>query len=886
MGQKKKLHITIDNNGQTSKRSFEVAAVIVGRSPECFIQLSHPDISRKHLSIYVKENEVWVEDMGSSNGSFLNSIPLKPMNPQKIRATDELVLGKNTGIALFAHLDSGESVSEQSEETPPEVETPKAKIPQSVSIPEGATPDMSKVGTPDGRQKVLRTAQEEAAEIVRAARKEAELEVQSIFERAQKTQKDAEDFYRKRLQEAAQDAEELRSSTHKECDSLLAKTRQTCDEIRKQVDLSVTELRTKTREECDKMYEDMEAQIKQVKEHRIREMEEGITHKETEILEDARNRMAIAEKDLQKSIASTQRIHEEKLKSELEAHQEYISASEKEHRETLEREKSEHERALTEEREAQEKRISLELQEHAKRLEEELAQHNSELESEKEQQRKELSAELELHNKKIESELQEHIARIQSERESHEAKLSQELEQHNQRITRESEELEERIKRETLAFEKQSQQEMSNVRERIERELDEHEKEMESRRKELEKEFQTLTHRNQDLEEKVRNLNSEARSLSETVSTLKSKQEGAESLLEETEKSNRKIKEESTALEKNIRDQSQALKELKREYEVLHNSHQSLLDRRKQAQSDFESDVVKLKSRLQEEKDRHIKEEKEHLVYLKQETTKKVQQVERELLLEISRKKSSFVKEILLSLEKTSGVVGKSLPEWRSEISTLEKAILDQVEGHLFSMQIEGSVVTEKSSIAKHKRKEKFQNIAYGCALGVALVLGITFGIEKLEGPSPLERAVASEVEARKKDLEERKFDPPKSRELKDTYVDAVIYTEGYVDLTTSEDYQNKWSLALAKHMLKLWKVDEDSSIQVASISNALVKTLQERKESIHPDYIQDGLSKMKELESEAVKRMTSILGSQVRYESLKKFEKDFFNKYRSEKSE
>lgn len=837
-GQKKKLHITIDNNGQTSKRSFEVAAVILGRSPECFIQLNHTDISRKHLNIYVKENEVWVEDMGSSNGTFLNAAQLKPLVPYKVKPTDQITLGKSTGISIFAHIDSatagvaGDPVSTESS-------GPKPVIPQSLHIPEAHLPDMAKVGTPDGRQKVLRTAQEEAAEIIRIARKEAELEVQSIFERAQKTQKEAEDFYRKRLQEASTDAEELRSDTRRECESLLAKTRQTCDEIRKQVDVSITELRSKTREECDQMYQEMEAQIKQVKDHRIREMEEGVAHKETEILEDARNRMAIAEKDLQETLASTLKIHNEKLKTELEHHKNHILEAEELQKKQLEQEKTAH--------------------------------------------KNQIDQELKLHTEKIESELLAHNNRIQSELQSHDEKIATEWKAHTERIRLESEDLENRVAREVAKHQEDLKHEVEEVRLKIASDLENHEKDMLEKREFMSQEIDHFTDKKSQLEKQIATSKEEILGLKKEIESLTDKEQSYQAAILELEKTNQNFQRHNSSLESEISEMDKKLKGLKKEYEVLHNSYQSLGDKKNQALADYEADVIKLKSKLESEKERHVKEEKEHLLYLKQETTKKVQQAERELLVEISRKKSSFVREILLSLEKTSQIVGQNLPEWRSEIKNLEKAILDQVEGHLFSMQIEGSVVAEKATISKHKRKERFTHMAYGCVMGVLLVFGITFGIQKLEGPSPLDRAVASEVEARKRDLELRKFDPPKSAEFKDNYVDAVIYTDGYYDLTTSEEYQTKWSLALAKHMLKLWKVDEDSSLQVASIANALVKSLQERKESIHPDYIQDGLNKMKELEAESVKRMTAILGSQVRFESLKKFEKDYFIKYRNQ---
>ncbi len=46
---------------------------LVGRSPECTIPLEFQGISRKHFKVYVKDNDCQVEDLGSSNGTFLNN---------------------------------------------------------------------------------------------------------------------------------------------------------------------------------------------------------------------------------------------------------------------------------------------------------------------------------------------------------------------------------------------------------------------------------------------------------------------------------------------------------------------------------------------------------------------------------------------------------------------------------------------------------------------------------------------------------------------------------------------------------------------------------------------------------------------------------------------
>jgi pSer/pThr/pTyr-binding forkhead associated (FHA) protein len=51
-------------------------------------------ISRRHAQIIRRENEVFIEDLGSINGTFLNRKKLTPYLPQALKSGDELQLGK------------------------------------------------------------------------------------------------------------------------------------------------------------------------------------------------------------------------------------------------------------------------------------------------------------------------------------------------------------------------------------------------------------------------------------------------------------------------------------------------------------------------------------------------------------------------------------------------------------------------------------------------------------------------------------------------------------------------------------------------------------------------------------------------------------------------
>ena len=52
--------------------SFTYPQIFIGRDPACEFYLENETVSSKHLRLFFHQNQWWAEDLGSSNGSFLN----------------------------------------------------------------------------------------------------------------------------------------------------------------------------------------------------------------------------------------------------------------------------------------------------------------------------------------------------------------------------------------------------------------------------------------------------------------------------------------------------------------------------------------------------------------------------------------------------------------------------------------------------------------------------------------------------------------------------------------------------------------------------------------------------------------------------------------------
>lgn len=64
----------------------------VGRSQQCDVTVDHETVSRQHARLYVEEHRAFIEDLGSSNGTFINGKPIQGRTP--LAHKDRLHLGK------------------------------------------------------------------------------------------------------------------------------------------------------------------------------------------------------------------------------------------------------------------------------------------------------------------------------------------------------------------------------------------------------------------------------------------------------------------------------------------------------------------------------------------------------------------------------------------------------------------------------------------------------------------------------------------------------------------------------------------------------------------------------------------------------------------------
>lgn len=90
-------------SGPTPGKTFPIEQEenVLGRDLANDIAISDPEVSRRHARFMIREGSVFVEDLGSTNGTFLNGERIS--SPLQLRSGDVLTLGESI-VLIFSKI--------------------------------------------------------------------------------------------------------------------------------------------------------------------------------------------------------------------------------------------------------------------------------------------------------------------------------------------------------------------------------------------------------------------------------------------------------------------------------------------------------------------------------------------------------------------------------------------------------------------------------------------------------------------------------------------------------------------------------------------------------------------------------------------------------------
>jgi two-component system cell cycle response regulator len=94
--------IVVSGNGNIGKTYRLEQGIVLGRSPQCTVQLDEDGVSRRHAMVErTVEGNVQIVDLGSSNGTFVNGVAVSRAT---LRDGDKIQIG-GTAILKFSYQD-------------------------------------------------------------------------------------------------------------------------------------------------------------------------------------------------------------------------------------------------------------------------------------------------------------------------------------------------------------------------------------------------------------------------------------------------------------------------------------------------------------------------------------------------------------------------------------------------------------------------------------------------------------------------------------------------------------------------------------------------------------------------------------------------------------
>ena len=86
------IHASIDGGREIEEKIALIESLIVGRSSMCDIYFDDVNMSRQHFSIEAQDGGLYVKDLESTGGTYLNGI--KVYSKQRINSGDIIAAGK------------------------------------------------------------------------------------------------------------------------------------------------------------------------------------------------------------------------------------------------------------------------------------------------------------------------------------------------------------------------------------------------------------------------------------------------------------------------------------------------------------------------------------------------------------------------------------------------------------------------------------------------------------------------------------------------------------------------------------------------------------------------------------------------------------------------
>lgn len=238
-----------------------------------------------------------------------------------------------------------------------------------------------------------------------------------------------------------------------------------------------------------------------------------------------------------------------------------------------------------------------------------------------------------------------------------------------------------------------------------------------------------------------------------------------------------------------------------------------------------------------------------------------------------------------------TGSLGENEAQLREKVrNTLEMAIDGQKADAL-------KEVEQVLDFNPHKRKKILPVIQkYSLRVGLPAAIAITLladigsvrtKIVETTKDILKQRESASEMYVHQQQNEWKQkhtYNPETTPDYKATFTDNVIYTTDFEKVMDNEEFQNDWILKVHDFMVKDLELSEDLAINYISSEGTLIKELAAARKDLHPQFLDQGLKKMTDLEQTHLGWLKEKMPDQAKQDKFLAFRKNYYDTFYKEK--
>lgn len=797
-------------DGHLIERVYDQNPIFVGRSTEAHVSISDPSVSRLHLEIFVRHGRVWVVDLGSANGSFINNVRLEPKSKTAYNPGDLLQIGNKmitVGIDMYEkafdiqHIKTSSLNVDEREQLMGFIQAAHAEAHRIHQL------------TKEQAEQLLKSTEAKSASIVSQANLNADDIISMANNEARRIVQDGQKRHDELVTRSLDDAEvkmrEILAPTYEEKERILANAA-----------LESKKLMTQIQEEAQQKAATIIASAESEK---------------VEILEQydlqAQQKISEAEKEFQLIVEEAQ-ILAERIVTEAKAEAAQLSDL----------------RLAAQEKKKEISQLELSLIETEKITKEKIQQSENLCLSKIEE---------------IETTTKEKILLL-------EKKMSEAHEQSNKKKT----ELDRALNEYAL--------QISVKKSELDQSVDKYKEEAQTKKEELDEGLQIFS---EEIGEKKRAIQKE---IAEIQFELKEKGKDLKMLDEDIASAEKHKQSLITSIDLGKVELAKG-KEIRESSLIEVDQAKKALEEHKQ---ETELQLKDMREKTYKSVEEYRSKEIAEIDKLKLQEIQALKIQQAEALNALNAKKGDLVNQLLSAVEaQILNLVKPSLPKefnWSPITAEIQSTIKMDLEEMIFRTA-QGSDVQDpqRTQTQLHRTHRRIKWMAASIAAVLTLVMIIPKSREQIysyfseHGVNQAAKNFSDQLQAERS----RVYKPERILEWKESYTDAILYSHGYSELKLDPVRQDKWIRKLHEFLFSQLRVDEDSVVKLVSQETALISTLKEQADKIHPDFVTERVKKMKELEAESVQKMKEIIGSEELYGKFKNFSKDYYEQEMSQRT-